>query len=126
MRNPPQRPVHLDLPKIKLPIGGIVSILHRATGIYLFLALPVLLYLFGQSVHSATGYAAAVDTLHTFCGVLLLFGLIWSLLHHLLAGIRYLLIDVDVGVEKQPARQSAQAVLIAGPVLAIILTWSIL
>ena len=57
-----KRPVHLDLPKIKLPIGGIISILHRATGIYLFLSLPFLLYLFGQSLQDAAGYAAASDT----------------------------------------------------------------
>ena len=121
-----KRPVHLDLPKIKLPIGGIISILHRATGIYLFLSLPFLLYLFGQSLQDAAGYAAASDTLHTFWGVMLLFGLIWSFLHHFLAGIRYLLIDVDYGVEKDQARQTAWAVAVAGPVLAVIFTWSLL
>ncbi|MEL6750123.1 MAG: succinate dehydrogenase, cytochrome b556 subunit [Pseudomonadota bacterium] len=47
-----KRPVHLNLTKIKLPIGGITSILHRITGVYLFLALPVLLYLLDQSLHT--------------------------------------------------------------------------
>ena len=121
-----QRPVHLYLPKIKLPIGGITSILHRATGVYLFLALPILLYLLDQSLHSGAGYAAASNTLHTFWGVLLLFGLMWSLLHHLLAGIRYLLIDVHWGVEKTTARQTARGVLLAAPILAIVLTWGVL
>ncbi len=121
-----QRPVHLDLLRIRLPIGGITSILHRVTGVYLFLALPVLLYLLDQSLHSAAGYAAASTTLHTFWGVLLLFGLIWSLLHHLLAGIRYLLIDVHWGVGKTTAQKTAWGVLIAAPVLAIILTWGVL
>lgn len=121
-----QRPVHLDLPKIKLPVGGITSILHRATGVYLFLALPVLLYLLDQSLHSPASYAAASDTLHSFWGTLLLFGLMWSLLHHLLAGIRYLLIDVHWGVEKTTARQTARGILITAPVLAVIFTWSLL
>lgn len=121
-----QRPVHLDLLKIRLPVGGITSILHRITGVYLFLALPVLLYLLDQSLHSATGYAAASATLHTFWGVLLLFGLMWSFSHHLLAGIRYLLIDVHWGVEKPIAQQTAWGVLITAPVLAIVLTWGIL
>jgi succinate dehydrogenase / fumarate reductase cytochrome b subunit len=121
-----KRPVHLDLPKIKLPIGGITSILHRVTGVYLFLALPVLLYLLDQSLQSAAGYVAASDTLHSFWGVLLLFGLMWSLLHHLLAGIRYLLIDVHWGVEKTVAQQTAWGVLVAAPVLAIVLTWGVL
>ena len=83
-------------------------------------------YLFGQSLQDAAGYAAASDTLHTFWGVMLLFGLIWSFLHHFLAGIRYLLIDVDYGVEKDQARQTAWAVAVAGPVLAVIFTWSLL
>ncbi len=126
MSNTPKRPVHLDLPKIKLPIGGIVSILHRATGIYLFISLPFLLSLFGQSLQNAAGYTAASETLHTVWGVLLLFGLLWSFLHHLLAGIRYLLIDVDLGVEITQARQSAWVVSIAGPILAIMLIWSLL
>ena len=121
-----KRPVHLNLTKINLPIGGITSILHRITGVYLFLALPVLLYLLDQSLHSAAGYAKASDILHSFWGVLLLFGLMWALLHHLLAGIRYLLIDVDWGVEKTTAQQTAWGVLIAAPILAIVSTWGML
>ncbi len=120
------RPVHLDLRKIKLPIGGIMSILHRATGVYLFLILPFFIYLFVQSLQNATGYATASATLHSFFGTLILFGLIWSLIHHLLAGIRYLLIDVDCGVEKTIARQTALAVTAAAPVLALLITWGLL
>lgn len=120
------RPVHLDLRKIKLPIGGIMSILHRATGVYLFLVLPFFIYLLDQSLHSAAGYAAASATLHSVFGVLVLFGLVWSLMHHLLAGIRYLLIDVDMGVQKDIARHTALAVTVVAPVLALLVTWGLL
>ena len=121
-----QRPVHLNLVRIRLPIGGIMSIIHRFTGVFMFLAVPFLIYLLDRSLISEQGYQDAIATLHSPIGILLLFGLMWSLSHHLLAGIRYLLIDVDIGVEKEPARRSALAVTVAGPVLALILTWGLL
>ncbi len=121
-----RRPVHLNLFKIKLPIGGIMSIIHRATGVYMILALPYLIYLLNLSLSGPGGYDRAVGALHSVIGVVFVFLLMWSLAHHLLAGIRYLLIDVDVGVEKRPARQSALAVTVAGPILALILTGGVL
>lgn len=116
------RPVHLNLLKIKLPIGGIMSILHRATGIFMFLMVPYLLYLLDLSLTSPQGYAAASASVHSGIGVILILGLMWSLMHHLLAGIRYLAIDVDYGVEKEMARKSARVVVYAAPVLGLILT----
>lgn len=121
-----RRPVHLNLFKIKLPIGGIMSIIHRATGMFMFIALPYLIYLLGLSLRSEQGYAAAHASIHSFIGMVFVFLVMWSLAHHLLAGIRYLLIDVDVGVEKEMARQSALAVTIAGPILGLLLTGGVL
>lgn len=121
-----QRPVHLNLLKIKLPIGGIMSIIHRATGVFMFLATPLLVYLLDKSLVSKQGYQEALECIHSPLGVLLLFGLMWAIMHHLFAGIRYLLIDVHLGVEKEIARQSALAVTIAGPVAGLILTWGVL
>jgi succinate dehydrogenase / fumarate reductase cytochrome b subunit len=118
--------VHLDLLKIKLPVGGIMSIIHRATGVFMFLALPYLIYLLAQSLASPEGYAAAGAALHSIFGYLFVFLLMWSLMHHLLAGIRYLLIDVDIGVEKGIARQSALGVVIAGPILGLLLAGGVL
>jgi succinate dehydrogenase / fumarate reductase cytochrome b subunit len=121
-----RRPVHLDLLKIRLPIGGIMSIIHRATGIFMFLATPYLIYLLDLSLGSAAGFAAATQILASLPGLLFVFLLMWSLVHHLLAGIRYLLIDIDVGVERDRARQTAMAVVVAAPVLAAILTRGLL
>jgi succinate dehydrogenase / fumarate reductase cytochrome b subunit len=121
-----RRPVHLNLFKIKLPIGGIMSIIHRATGVFMIVALPYLIYLLDLSLSGPAGFAEAGAALHGILGVLFVFLLMWSLAHHLLAGIRYLLIDVDLGVEKRPARQSALAVTVAGPILALILTGGLL
>lgn len=121
-----QRPVHLNLLKIKLPIGGIMSIIHRATGVFMFLALPYLIYLLDLSLSGPAGYAQAGESVHSFFGVVFVFLLMWSLAHHLLAGIRYLLIDVDMGVEKEIARQTALGVTVAGPILGLVLTGGVL
>lgn len=126
MRPAQPRPVHLNVFKIKLPIGGIMSIIHRATGVFMFLSLPVLLYLLDMSLSDHLGYLLAAIWLHQPLGLLFLFCLMWSLMHHLLAGIRYLLIDVDIGVDRLAARQSALAVTVAGPVLGLLLTWGLL
>jgi succinate dehydrogenase / fumarate reductase cytochrome b subunit len=121
-----KRPVHLNLVKIKLPIGGIMSIMHRASGVFMFLALPYLIYLMDRSLSGPDGYAAAAAALHSLPGVVFVYLLLWSITHHLLAGVRYLLIDVDLGVERDRARQSALAVVVAGPVLALVLTGGVL
>jgi len=126
MNNLKQRPVHLNLMKIRLPIGGIMSIIHRATGIVMFLAVPWLIYLLDLSLISEQGYQDAISLLHSPIGVLMLFALMWSLIHHLLAGIRYLLIDIDIGVEKLIARKTAWLVTLLAPPLGLALTWGLL
>jgi succinate dehydrogenase / fumarate reductase cytochrome b subunit len=121
-----RRPVHLNLVKIKLPIAGIMSIIHRATGVFMFLALPYLIYLLDLSVSGPAGFAEAGEAVHGIVGVIFVFLIMWSLAHHFLAGIRYLLIDVDLGVEKEIAQKSALAVLVAGPILGLLLTGGVL
>ena len=121
-----KRPVHLNLTKIRLPVGGVMSIIHRLTGVLMFVSIPLLIYLLDRSLISAQGFAEAVHLLHPPLGKLMLFGLMWSLMHHLLAGIRYLLIDVDLGVDKATARTTALLVIVAAPPLGFLLTWGLL
>jgi succinate dehydrogenase / fumarate reductase cytochrome b subunit len=121
-----QRPVFLNLLKIKLPVAGFMSIIHRATGMFMFLALPILIYWLDQSLSGPAGYAAVHEAVHGFFGVIFVFLIMWSLAHHLLAGIRYLLIDVDLGVEKEIAGKTALWVLVAGPILGLLLTGGVL
>ena len=120
------RPVYLNLLKIKLPIAGIMSIIHRATGVFMFLSLPYLIYLLDLSLSSAQGFAEANAAVHSLVGTVFVFLIMWSLMHHLLAGIRYLLIDVHYGVDKSMAQQTALGVTIAGPVLGLLLTGGLL
>ena len=108
---PQIRNIHItQILQYKLPPPGMVSILHRVSGALLFLALPLLLWLFDLSLMSELSFARLVEVgSHWFLKLVLLV-LIWAFLHHLIAGIRYLLLDLHVGVEKSAARTSALAV----------------
>jgi len=105
-----KRPKHLDLPKISLPLPAKVSILHRVSGALLFLALPVLIYQLDQSLDSDAGYAAAAAFFGLPLVKLAVLLLVWSYSHHFCAGIRYLLLDLHIGLDRVPARQSAAVV----------------
>jgi succinate dehydrogenase / fumarate reductase cytochrome b subunit len=119
------RPVFFDLRQIRLPIGGVLSILHRITGVAMILGLAPLAWLFGRSLQGPEGYASAVSLLDHWAIQILLLVALWGLCHHLLAGVRHLLMDVDVGIEKPSARLSATVVLAGAPLLALIL-WGML
>lgn len=115
------RPVYLNLPKIRLPLPGIVSFLHRVSGALLFLAgIPLLLAAASQSLSSPDAYAALKTALaHPFAKLVLL-GLAWAYLHHFCAGIRFLLIDIEKGVELPAARRSSVIVLVVSLALTAI------
>ena len=115
-----KRPKYLNLMKISLPIPGLVSIAHRLSGILLFFAIPLSAFLLDLSTQSPAGYQQAVALLAHPVMKLALIILAWSICHHLYAGIRYLLIDVDIGVELTAARRSAMIVMTLGVLSALI------
>ena len=86
------------------------------------LGIPVLIYLMDRSVSGPQGFDAVRETLSGFAFKAVLFLALWALMHHFLAGVRYLLLDVDVGADKPVYRHSALAVLVAAPALALLLT----
>ena len=97
------RPFFLNLIKIRLPVTGFVSILHRISGLLMFVAIPFSVYLLDISFQGETGFNRVVDILqHPFIQLISLV-LLWSIIHHLIAGIRFLLTDFDIGLEKQQA-----------------------
>lgn len=120
-----KRPKNLDLTTIKLPLPGKVSILHRVSGVGLFLCLPLLLWLFGASLTSVETFAVFKAVFATLPAKVVLAGLIWAFAHHFCAGIRFLLLDVHVGIEKAAARQSAGVVFAVSIPLTLVL-WGIL
>jgi len=121
---PRPRPVYrniqvTDLMRYRLPLPGIVSILHRISGGLLFLFIWLLLWLLQSSVNNP-------DQFHALYGnplvKLVVFVLLWSLLHHLCAGIRYLVLDVSHGAtDLKPARQSSAIVMVASIALTLII-----
>lgn len=119
----PQRPFFLDLTAIHLPIGGFVSILHRASGALLSLAVPFLLYGLMLSLESPEQFQRVQGWLHGGLGGLLAIMLLWALLHHLLAGLRHLGFDVGLGEGRATARRTAWASLIAALVLTAVWGW---
>lgn len=116
-----KRPKNLDLTTIRLPLPGKVSILHRVSGVGLFLCFPVLLWLFGASLGSPESFATFKSVAGLWPVKFVLGGLIWAFVHHFCAGIRFLLLDLHIGIEKQAARQSAAVVFAVSIPLALAL-----
>ena len=119
------RPVFLNLLQIRLPVAGIMSIAHRAAGVLLFLSIPFLAALLSVALSGQAGFLQAQTLLKQPIMQVTLFLLLWALSHHFLAGIRYLLIDVHLGVQAPRYQQTAWAVLILSPVLALLLLWGL-
>ena len=111
---PAKRPFFLNLLIIRLPVGGMVSILHRVTGAALSVAVPFLIYLLGRSLRSAEDFHAVADWFGTPLGWLILAGLTWITLHHFFAGLRHLGFDLGWGEDREPARLTAWLTLTLG------------
>lgn len=122
---PKQRPefrnIHAfrDLPSYRLPIAGIVSILHRISGVILFFLLPFIIWMFDTSITSEFSFAkftAAFNVgmlgLPGFIWKLLALGVIWAYLHHFMAGVRHIWMDVTHSVSKEFGKSSAITTLV--------------
>jgi succinate dehydrogenase / fumarate reductase cytochrome b subunit len=116
-----KRPVFINLLQIKLPVAGVMSIAHRVAGVLMFVSIPFWLYVLELSLKSPQDFARAAEIMQSNWLIPFYLFLLWSLFHHLLAGIRYLLLDIDIGVEKPLFRQTAWAVLVAAPVLLLLI-----
>jgi len=132
MANPPRpvyRNIHVtQLASYRLPPAGIVSILHRVSGAMLFLLLPFIIWMFDTSVSSEVSYerftSAFVAGIGFFPGwfiKLVVLGLIWAYLHHFIAGVRHLYMDMTHSVTKEFGKSSALATLGLGSLLTVLL-----
>lgn len=115
------RPKHLALRHIKFPLPAIISILHRISGVLLFLSLPFLLWALQYSLRSIETFTMLAWMLQHPVSKLLLIGVLWAFLHHFCAGIRYLAIDLDYGVRLAQARASSKWVLIVSLTLTVLI-----
>lgn len=119
------RPKNLNLFTIRLPVNAVVSIMHRASGVLLFLVQPLLLWALYTSLHSAQGFQQLAGTLTHWPVKLLLSLLGWAFFHHFFAGLRHLAMDVHWMTTLQKARFSSRVVLLLGAISTLCWVWAI-
>ncbi len=122
MQQSTKRPVYLNLFLIRLPIGGVVSILHRVTGAVLVLLAVFFLWALQASLSGPSRFAEIQKLLGAGIGRLAVLLALWILIQHLYSGVRHLLIDVDIGVERSTARRSAWVTLAASVATVLVLS----
>lgn len=116
-----KRPVNLDLLSIRFPITAITSILHRISGVVLFLSIPILLCLLSNSLSTSDSFDDVVSLMQGFWVKLLVFGILSAALYHFVAGLRHLLMDCGLGEEKTSGKIGAKIMLVIAVVLIIIM-----
>lgn len=122
---PVARPVHLELWRIRLPLPGWVSILHRVSGALLFLALPLGVWLLSTSLAGEAGFRQVQAwTTHPLSRLAALI-LVWAFSHHLFAGLRHLALDMHWGLDLGRARQTSLGVLLATSLVTLAAAWGL-
>jgi succinate dehydrogenase / fumarate reductase, cytochrome b subunit len=128
-KRPVFRNIHItDLASYRLPLAGIVSILHRASGALMFLLLPLIVWFFDTSITSEVSYDHFTSAFSSGLGFvpgilvkLVALGLIWAYLHHFIAGVRHLWMDATHSVSLQQGHSSAVVTLVASVLLTLAL-----
>jgi succinate dehydrogenase / fumarate reductase cytochrome b subunit len=115
-----RRPVFFNIAQIAMPIGAITSIMHRITGVLLAFGIPCAVYLLQLSLQDEPGYLRVAALLGHFPLRALAAILTWVFSYHLLAGVRHLLSDLDVGSHLRGARFSAWLVNGGAAVIALL------
>jgi len=115
-----QRPVNLDLRTIKLPITAITSILHRISGIILFVGVFFMLLALSKSLGSEEGFADVKATLTSPLAKFIAWGLLSALLYHLVAGVRHLIMDTGVGETLEGGKLGSKIIIAISVVLIIL------
>jgi succinate dehydrogenase / fumarate reductase cytochrome b subunit len=118
----------VDALQYRLPLAGVVSILHRASGLMMFALLPLIIWFFDVSLTSEITYERFTSAFEAGIGFVpgllvkvVVLGLIWAYLHHFIAGVRHLWMDATHSVTKEFGRQSAVVTLAASVVLTLVL-----
>ncbi|KIQ29372.1 succinate dehydrogenase, cytochrome b556 subunit [Pseudomonas floridensis] len=115
-----QRPVNLDLRTIKLPVTAYTSILHRISGVILFVGIAIMLYAMDKSLASEEGFGEVKACLTSPLAKLVIWGLLSALLYHLVAGIRHLIMDTGVGETLEGGKLGSKIVIAVSVVLILL------
>lgn len=116
-----KRPINLDLSSLSFPPMAIASILHRISGILLFILLPIMLFILGQSLQSEESFAQIKTMLANPFYKLMLWAFGASLIYHVLAGIRHILMDMGFGEHLAAGRRTAVLVIVLAVISTIFL-----
>ena len=114
------RPINLDLTTLKYPLAAIVSILHRISGVFIFLGVALLLDLLDLSLQSEDGFADVVGLLDHVILKFFAWAVLAGLLFHLIAGLKHLLLDLGVGESINGALLGARLTLLLSAIAMII------
>ena len=118
---PEFRNIHVtELSNYRMPLSAIVSILHRISGVIIFVLLPFILYLLQESLRSEISYAHYQGFVTYPLVKLFILALVWAILHHMFAGVRHLVMDLHIGLDKDSARKSSAAVLALSLTLTVL------
>jgi succinate dehydrogenase / fumarate reductase cytochrome b subunit len=115
-----KRPVYISLTQFKFPVTAIASIVHRITGMLLFLGIAYLLWLLDLALESEAGFAQATAALAAPFAKLVLWGVLSMLIYHILAGVKHLIMDFHIGDTFEAASVSAYIVFVLSAVLAVV------
>ncbi|GJI94512.1 succinate dehydrogenase cytochrome b-556 subunit [Duganella caerulea] len=118
---PEFRNIHVtELSNYRMPLAALVSILHRISGFMMFALLPFVLYLLEQSLRSEISFAYYQGIVSYPLVKLIILALVWGYMHHFCAGVRHLVMDAHIGLDKDSARKSSAAVLTISLVLTAV------
>jgi len=115
-----KRPVNLDLTQFHFPLPAITSILHRVSGIIIFISMAFLLWGLDMSLDSEQSFNRLLSILDGFLAKLILWGILAALFYHLVAGIKHLVMDAGIGEDLESARLFAKVVIVVAVVLIIL------
>ncbi len=110
-----------DLRNYRLPLAGKLSILHRVSGLAMFLALPFVMALVTSMFTTEAKFDAAMSILSHPLVKLIALGLVWAIMHHAVAGVRYLILDAHIKVSKEGGHQTAIIVFVVSLILTALI-----
>ncbi|MEO8281383.1 MAG: succinate dehydrogenase, cytochrome b556 subunit [Ideonella sp.] len=133
LKRPEYRNIHVSqIARYRLPPAALVSILHRVSGVIMFLLLPFIIWMFDTSVTSEISYEQFTSVFRVgalglpgFVFKLVALALIWAFLHHLIAGVRHLWMDMTHAVDKKFGQSSAIVTLVLSIALTLALAFKL-
>ncbi len=117
--NRKERPVYISLTQFRFPVTAIASIVHRITGMLLFLGIGYLLWLLSLALQSPTGFDQAAVALQAPFAKLVLWGVLGMLIYHILAGVKHMVMDFHIGDSFEAASAASYGVFVVTVVLAL-------